>query len=296
MNILLTAANSFIGSNLGAHLHNEGHALAGTVRKDRYDSFKPPWLSRSFILDLAEPRKADLSMFGAVNVLVHLAHDFRRDMTASNIESTVFLAETAARAGVERQIYFSSYSARPDAVSEYGTVKHRLERYFLERGQIIVRPGLVIGNGGMFLKFLNAVRKYPVIPLIDGGKGEVPVISIRQVCEIIGAIISSPSRGTEFNLFYPEMVSMRALTEIMKSVAGSKALLAPVPLSMVLFAAGFCNLLGLKLPFDIGSARSFKKNQQRIHESNIACFLDSYDSVLDAVEAAFLAGDLKINR
>ena len=33
MNILLTAANSFIGSNLGAYLHEKGHTVIGTVRK-----------------------------------------------------------------------------------------------------------------------------------------------------------------------------------------------------------------------------------------------------------------------
>jgi nucleoside-diphosphate-sugar epimerase len=288
MNILLTGANSFIGRNLGAFLHEKGYALMGTVRKNKHESFKPPWLNESFILDLSEPENADDSIFEHANVVIHLVHDFSPGAIEKNIEATIFLAEKGANAGVGRQVYFSSYSSRPDAVSEYGVVKHRLEQYFLMNGHIIVRPGLVIGNGGMFLKLFEAIRKFPVIPLIDGGKGEVPIISIGQLCEVLTGIISSALPESEYNIFYPEMTTMRALTEVMKSVANSKAVLAPIPLGIVVLAANFSNLLGIRLPFDAGSAKSYRKNQERIYESNIAAFLDKYDSVFDAVKAVSL--------
>lgn len=286
MNILLTAANSFIGRNLGAYLHGKGHLITATVRRDKSDSFKPPWLSRSFAWDIRNPEQADASIFNGVNSVVHLAHDFGPGMVEANIEATGFLSEKASKAGVEKQIFLSSYSARPDAVSDYGIIKYRLERYFLERGHVIVRPGLVIGNGGMFLRFFKAVRKYPVIPLINGGRGETPVISIGQLCEVVDGIISSPVSETQFNAFYPEMPTMRTLVETMKQVAGRKTMLVPVPPGLVLFAASLCSLLGITPPFDAGSVKNFRKNQERIHHSNIAGFLRSYDSLLDAVEAA----------
>jgi len=290
MNILLTGVNSFIGSNLGSYLHEQGHAVVGTVRNEKYEFFRPFWLKKSLILDLSEPEEIDGSIFDDIEVVIHLAHDFRPGTAEINIQATKLLAERASETGAGKQIYFSSYSARPDSVSEYGFVKHSLERYFLGNGHIVVRPGLVIGNGGMFKRLYEAVKKFPVIPLIDGGKGEAPIVSIRQLCQVVGEIVSSSRSGMEVNVFYPEMITMRTLAGVMRSVSYNKALLVPVPLGMALLAAGICNLFGIRLPFDIGSAKSFRKNQERIYNSNISDFLDNYDSARDAIKAEFFGG------
>ena len=287
MNILLTGVNSFIGRNLGSWFHQQGHTVTGTVRREKHESFRPAWLKKSLILDLSEPEDIDGSFFEDIQIVIHLAHDFRPGTAEVNIGATKILAERAFEAGAGKQIYFSSYSARPDSVSEYGFVKHSLERYFLENGHIIVRPGLVIGNGGMFKRLYDAVKKFPVIPLIDGGKGEAPIVSMRQLCEVVGRLVSSPLSGMEVNIFYPELITMRTLADVMKSVSNSKALFVPVPLGVAILTAGICSLFGIKLPFDAGSAKSFRKNQEKIYESNVADFLDDYDSARDSVKAAF---------
>lgn len=286
--VLLTAASSFIGSNLGAYLHEQGYAVHGTVRKDKYGSFKPFWLEKCDILDLTEAAgRIDNSIFCDVDVVIHLAQDLRENMMDANIRATEEIELLAEKSGVKKQIYFSSYSARPDAVSEYGEIKYRLEQYFLKKGHIIVRPGLVIGHGGMSLRLINAVKKFPVIPLPDGGKGAVPIISIRQLCEVINRIITLKTCSqTEFNIFYPEMTSMKALTRAMKIATGSKAIILPIPSDILLWASSIGRMLGIKLPFNVGSAKSFKKNQQKIHDSNIAGMIDKFDTDLDAVKAA----------
>jgi hypothetical protein len=45
--------------------------------------------------------------------------------------------------------------------------------------------------------------------------------------------------------------------------------------------------MGIKLPFNVDSFRSFKVSQKRIHYSNLQVLLDSSDSVKEAVQAAF---------
>ncbi len=290
MKVLLTGAGSFIGRDLGAYLHGQASTIYGTVRKDKQDSFKPLWLKKIFIMDLNETiERVDASMFEGVNCVIHLAHDFRDNMMETNIEGTRRIAEKAANAGVSMQIFFSSYSARPDAVSEYGMTKYRLEQYFLKEGHTVVRPGLVIGNGGLFLKFFKAVRKFPIIPLPGGGKGEVPIISMRQLCVVIDKIISSPPMpAKEYNIFYPDMTTMKTLIDTMKAVAGSRTVVIPFPTGVLVLASGLGKVLGIKLPFNVDSLRSFRKNQKRIHSSNIGMMLGEYDSVHDAVEAAFM--------
>lgn len=293
MRVLITGVSSFIGSNLGAYLHEKGCTVCGTVRSERYEYFRPSWLHKSLQMDLHDVAgKHDSSIFEGVTTVIHLAHDFRENTVEMNIRATEWLAEHAAKSGVSRQIFFSSYSARPDAVSEYGIIKYRLEQYFLGRGHSIIRPGLVIGNGGMFLTFFQSIKRFPVIPLPDGGKGEVPIISIRQLCEVTHKIISLPTlSGSEFNLFYPDMTTMKTLVDAIKSVAGSRAVILPLPSVMLLWAVYAGKALGITLPFNVDSLRSFRKNQQRIHCSNIETFLNGCDSVQDAVQAAFQPTD-----
>ena len=182
--------------------------------------------------------------------------------------------------------YFSSYSSRPDALSEYVQIKYRIEQYFLQNGYTVVRPGLVIGKGGMFLKMLDAVRKSPVIPLPDGGNSEVPIVSVRQLCEALHKIISSSIPEQEFNLFYPEMTTMRALTNAMKIAIGSSAAIVPFPSSILKWAAILAKKFRIKLPFNPDSAKSYKSNLIRLHNSSIGTLLERFDSVQEAVNVA----------
>ncbi len=287
MKVLLTAANSFIGSNLGAFLHKQGCAVHGTVRGEKAYSFRPLWMEKSYAMDLQTVEKdSELPFFEGVDTVIHLAHDFGSKMMTVNIEATKWLADRASNAGVRRQIFFSSYSARPDAVSQYGMIKYHLERYFLSKGHIVVRPGLVIGKGGLFLKYFNSIQKYPVIPLPAGGNGEVPIISIKQLCEIIHALVSTSPPKTEINAFYPDMPTMKELVTCMKQVNKSKTLLFPIPILLLRVIVSLGNIPGVELPFDVGGFRSYIINQQRVHQSNIGSVLGTFDSMSDAVAAA----------
>src|SRR5262249_28223736 len=139
----------------------------------------------------------DLSAFDAV---VHLAFDMRKGQSDTNYKGTIRLVEAAKRSGVIRQIFVSSYSARPDAISEYGQVKYRLERYFIDAGYEIIRPGLVLGNGGIVARITHALKVLPIIPLPSGGAGEIPFISIGVLCEAMLQILDHPG-NKEHNLF-----------------------------------------------------------------------------------------------
>jgi hypothetical protein len=85
-----------------------------------------------------------------------------------------------------------SHSAREDAVGEYGISKYRIERMYLDGGETVVRPGLVIGSGGFVWataagytesadyawsrQLLVTLRV--IIPLVGGGRDAVPVLAI----------------------------------------------------------------------------------------------------------------------
>ena len=98
-----------------------------------------------------------------VETVVHLAYD-RKAAIELNVEGVKRVFNAAKEAGASRQIFVSSYSARPDALSEYGRLKYLLESFFLECGQTIVRPGLVIGNGGLFGRNMEKILHTPLMP------------------------------------------------------------------------------------------------------------------------------------
>lgn len=64
-----------------------------------------------------------------------------------------------------RQIYISSHSAREDSYTDYGRSKFLIEQKYLKDDHEIIRPGLVIINGGLFKKYLIKIKKAPFIVL-----------------------------------------------------------------------------------------------------------------------------------
>ena len=141
MNIFITGLNRFIARRLSLWLSDRGHSITGTSRSsnDRFPSIA--WRLGDEI---------DRSVFANIDVIIHAAHDFTPGAKNTNVSGTIALEQAASASGVPRQIFISSLSTRPDAVSEYGQTKLAEEKYFLSRGHTVVRPGTVLG--GLFGK------------------------------------------------------------------------------------------------------------------------------------------------
>ena len=157
MNLFITGIHGFLGSAMAEHFRRRGHTVTGSARN-----------SSEGVVALRIGEPFDPAVFRGSDVVIHAAHDFTAGAKEKNIRGTRAWFEAAAGA---RQVFFSSYSARPDAASEYGATKYAIEKMFLDAGQAVVRPGLVIGDGGLFAKQRAALRKTPIVPLIAGGSG-----------------------------------------------------------------------------------------------------------------------------
>ena len=71
------------------------------------------------------------------------------------------------------------------AILNQDGVKNAVKYLRKDKRTIIVRPGLVLGEGGIFSRISNFVNKSPIVPLPDGGKGCVSVITIERLCNEI---------------------------------------------------------------------------------------------------------------
>jgi NADH dehydrogenase len=228
--------------------------------------------------------------FSNIDVLVHLAYDLRTGRSDTNYSGTVRLLKAARANKVARQLLVSSYSARPDATSEYGRTKHRLEQAFRDHGYEILRPGLVLGNGGIVARIVKSVKTLPVIPLPSGGTGEVPFISIAALCEAVKTIVAS-RQGTEYNLFAQHFTSLSLLVRAIHSAVcrRPRILTVPMPAPLLLSALQLMEACRLPLPLKADNLKGFLGNQARVHESSLDALGLKSETLLEAVVAASLA-------
>ncbi|HVX65421.1 MAG TPA: NAD(P)-dependent oxidoreductase, partial [Bryobacteraceae bacterium] len=194
MKIFITGAGGFLGSRIGERCAARGHAVASTSRTARGPQVRAWKLGEPF----------DAAWAAGSDVMIHCAYD-RAESEARNIEGTETAAAAGEQAGVPRQIFLSSYSARPDAAEPYGRIKYSLEKWFLERGYTVVRPGLVAGDGGLFARNVRQILRTPVLPLVNGGRDLIPLVSLEDFLAAMSALVDCGGRGA-YNLFHPELI------------------------------------------------------------------------------------------
>jgi uncharacterized protein YbjT (DUF2867 family) len=140
-------------------------------------------------------------------------------------------------AGVRLQILLSTLSAEADALTDYGRAKWTLEQRFAAAGEVTLRLGVVVGDGGMYARMRHSATRLPVTPLLDGGRQLLYVVGIDALCAVLRDAIASNGaglRGRAWNLVQPEPVTLRKMVEAIQRQAGKRSLLAPVPTGPVL--------------------------------------------------------------
>lgn len=261
MRILITGATGFIGQAIVQAALRRGHQVIALSRSEIAGVPGVEW--HQWSLDdtqLTETVKG-------VDVALHLAHDFRGESGAKRtIHGTKVLAEAIAERGCSRQIFFSSYSAGKHAESIYGTTKTVIENFFMNlHGGIIVRPGLVIGDGGIYQKIAAVATRLPVVPLPDGGRGKVPIIRIEQLCMRIITIAERGFALREINLFEPELATLRSLVKDAAHKAGKTPFILPIPGALLLIGLGLAKRLHIALPVGEDNIKGFISNQSALH-------------------------------
>ncbi len=269
MLILLTGATGFVGHHLMDELVARGHKIRVLAREIRV---LPPTI-QSVTWALGD--KLMPECLRDVDAIIHLAHDFSGvDGTQRTIEGTRHLFQQAHGAGVQRQILVSSYSAGPHAKSSYGRSKYILEQVFHENNGLIVRPGLVLGNGGIFGRIRKVSQHWSVIPLPDGGCGLVPVIAIELLVKRLADLVAAANPPFENNLFEPELVSLRTLVWRAASEVGRRPWILPVPAKLVMTGLWLAESLHLKLPVNCDNLSGFLANQSAGHTSSLGSNLE----------------------
>ena len=255
MKIFITGIDGFLGGEMARTLISSGHAVGGSSRQT---------------MPLGEP--FDDSVFSGIDIVIHAAHDARPGAGETNVRGIRAWLEAAAARGVQRQIFLGSYSSLPDSPSEYGRTKHTLEQIFLSAGGTVLRPGLVIGNGGLFARQQAALRKAFVAPVISGGKDPVAVIALHHFLEALEVVVSRERTGA-WNLFYEPQPCSRDFIRAVKSRLGQRTRFVSLPPGVAIAAVGLISMLGLSPPATADQIRALAANRTAPWRSDLAKLL-----------------------
>jgi uncharacterized protein YbjT (DUF2867 family) len=206
-----------------------------------------------------------------VDCAIHLAHDFDGTKGAQRtLESTAAIAAQLKAAGVPRQLFFSSYSSGEHASSTYGRTKFAIEKAIEHiPGVVIVRPGLVLGNGGLYGRIRKWARVLPIVPLPDGGRGAVPVIDIEKLCDLSLNLALSSVEPTHANLFEVELKSLRQLVLEAAAQCQRKPWILPIPARWLTGLLVLAARLHIRLPVNADNLAGFMSNQSASHTSTL---------------------------
>ncbi len=265
MRVLISGASGFIGSALVQRLSQQGFDIIALSRTGHVNNFS------GTVIKWCLGDSINSNVASSIDCAIHLAYDFRGKQGSRISErETVSFISFLNKQGVLRQLVFSSYSSGEHASSRYGQTKYQIEQSVAKiRGVVIVRPGLVIGDGGIFGRIKKWVQHLPAIPLPDGGEGKLPVITGVRLCDEIIKMIESPSQLKEKNLFNPDFISLRQLVTDAASSSGRTPRIFSVPSSYYLFFLRSANFLRLPLPVNEDNLMGFLSNQHAQHKSSL---------------------------
>lgn len=235
--IAISGATGFIGSQLCAHFVQQGYRVIGFCRSTPVNALNNVEY-RIFNLE----NNPEATLFKDATVFIHCAYLKGEEAKAINIEGTKRVLQASRNAGVKKNIFFSSMSAHADALSAYGQQKLQLEKEFYGPDDAIIRSGLVIGKGGLFLEMVKHIQSKGIVPLIDGGNQPLYTVHSSDVLKAVEIIITKNLNGN-FTVAEPDPVLYRDFYRELAKALNKKVWMISMPYSLMELLLSLTRLL-----------------------------------------------------
>ena len=256
--ISITGSTGFVGSNLKKYFLKLGYHVNCLVRE------VPILVEENvsyFLYQLERPLSE--TDFPAASITFHCAFvqysNTRKNAAEINIYGTKNLIAMCRIKSV-KMVFFSSLSAHSAAESNYGRNKLYLETLFDLRKDLILKLGLVVGQGGIFASMEQTIRKSKILPLIDGGTQSVYIVDIEDLMTIC-KISSENDIVGKFTIGKVLPVTLKKLYLLMGQKINRKNYFVPVPSTFLMIVLKLAERLGLKLPFGTENLSGLKKSK-----------------------------------
>lgn len=241
--IIITGASGFLGSVLVEYFSSLHYSVHALVRDPSI--FSNTEFVTYYSYDLT--KKLDVKAFKKAHIVIHTAYISQgKDVFKQNFDAAKALLRASRDNNIEKNIFISSMSADSNTESVYGRQKYAIEQLFKNNNDVVIRSGLVIGNGGLAKKIIDFMAKNHVAPLIGGGNQPIQFVSVYELARIINIIITNNISGRLY-IGTPRVYTYREFYQIVKSKRQIFALLIPVPYILPLFVIRTIKLLHLPI-------------------------------------------------
>lgn len=257
---IVTGANGFLGKSICRALTEAGFNVRALVRNPEAQRALDP-IARGGVFRCDLPGGIDESAFdGNIRALIHCAYSTAAgppdQIRRTNIEGTETLLRLARKASVPRIVFISSLSAHPGATSLYGRTKLQLEGLFTTPADTVIKPGTIIGPGGIFDHAREMLRRLPIVPLFYDDR-KLQTIWIGDACAGILAAVRGELPGT-FVLAHPRAIPLREFYCGVASLDGRRPAFLPFPGDLAVAILSALEKTGVSLPIHADNLRGFK--------------------------------------
>jgi nucleoside-diphosphate-sugar epimerase len=243
--IIITGANGFIGSYLVDYFLEQNFQITALVQEIP-EQIIPTLKYQKFDLNDEIPEEP----FSDADYLIHCAYvaaDIDINAMKINIAGTKRLLELARKHNLKKFVFISSFSAHEKAVSAYGKSKFETEKLFDPERDLVLKPGLVVGNGGLFQKIATLIQKSNFVPMIDGGRQMIQTLYVGDLAKAIEKGIKNNISGI-FPLAEILPGTMKDLYQQICKKKNKNPVLFSIPFFIANAGIAFFSLFGIKTP------------------------------------------------
>lgn len=258
--IVITGANGFLGSKLVEHYLGKGWGVRALVHKPgAISSHKNLEI---FKYDLSKKISNSSEIFKGADYLIHTAYvkatKSNRDAYEVNVGGANEIMRASNKYRLKRSIFISSMSAHEGAISVYGKQKLAIEAVFNDDKSVVLRCGLIIGNGGIVGTMGGLIKKFHIIPMVGNGRQPLQIVAVYDLIKVIDVVIDKDIGG-QFTIANPTVYSYKDFYKLLMNQLHTYALLIPVPFFVLNLALFFVERFNLPLGIDRDNALGLRK-------------------------------------
>lgn len=252
--VAITGSSGFIGQHLCKYFAECGwHVIALQRSKHRFSH--PRITVVQYTIEDELP-----SAVNAANYIIHAAYikaQDDRDAFKKNVSAAKRLLKWTEAEVSRKIIFLSSLSALEDANSVYGQQKFQIEQLFIST-HVVIKPGLVIGNGGLFGEMKKYLMTKNTVPVFGNAMQPLQSIHVHDLCKFIELVINKNRPGVFVAAEEDPVPYITFYSEIGR-LLNKKIRFVQVPFWFIKWVITVATLFRIKLPITLDSVKGLQQ-------------------------------------